>query len=58
MATNSAANLATKCQAESDKHVYAVNHFLASGAGSDYLVSAVTKIITSCHGTVGWGIVE
>ena len=37
-ATNAATNTATKCQAGSDKHVYAVNHFHTSRAGSDYLV--------------------
>jgi len=40
MATNAATNMATKCQAGSDKYVYAVNHFLGSFRGK----SRVNKI--------------
>ena len=32
MATSVATNKATKCQAGSDKHVHAVNHFLAGAS--------------------------
>ena len=38
MATNATTNTATKYQAGSNKHIYAMSRFLTSRAGSDYLV--------------------